>query len=479
MSETVLISGLGKTGEASAKFFEERNCRVIKFDDKRSDCLNDIEKIPFSEISFIVQSSGISKEHPVYKKAQELRVSVYSDIDIFAKAVKNSQIIGITGTNGKSTTTALTHHILSSKIDSVFMGGNIGVPVLELPIKENSIYVLELSSYQLELSHYFDFTVAALTNITEDHLDRHKTIEEYAKAKAKIFEGARYSVVCCDDSFSRNICDILEKTHDICEIFLENNQILKENLRKNTTLPGDHNLQNVAIAMEIARWFGMSEYEIAQGVQSFKGLEHRIEYVANIDGVTFINDSKATNAESLTKALCSFSDSQIFLIAGGRAKKDGITPAVKYMKDVKEIFLIGEASERFAAELSGKKIKFSENLEKATKDAFAAAKNTRFLLKPISSSKVEGAYEAQNRSVDIHEGNWGKSVIPPKPHEDSSIESTNKFAEEIELRKKSTAKTGKNAIVLLSPACASFDQFENFEVRGREFKRFVRSCLHG
>jgi UDP-N-acetylmuramoylalanine--D-glutamate ligase len=217
------------------------------------------------------------------------------------------------------------------------------------------------------------------------------------------------------------ICDALENnweerwegSHELREIFLKNNPILLEALRKMTTLPGDHNLQNVAIAVEIARWMGMSENEIATAVRSFKGLPHRLEYVAEEDGVVFINDSKATSAEPLIMALQSFPGASIFLIAGGMAKSDGIASAIPYMGNVEEVFLIGEASERFTRELSGKKVSCFGGLVEATEAAFLAAKRG----------------EARQR------------------------------------------------IVLLSPACASFDQFANFEERGDLFKKTVAGLL--
>jgi UDP-N-acetylmuramoylalanine--D-glutamate ligase len=415
MAETILILGIGKTGEACSRFFEERGSNVIKFDDARPDCIHEISENRLREVSFVVQSPGISSNHPVSIMASQLDIPIFSDIDVLTKATQGSQIVGITGTNGKSTTTALTHHILSSKFDSVFIGGNIGTPALTLPIMSNSIYVIELSSYQLELSHELNLDVAALTNITEDHLERHKTMDEYANVKAKIFHGAKYCISCCDDDFSKKICDTLENDANskLCEIFFDNNPIMKRELRSYTDLPGDHNLQNVAIAIEICRWFGMSEYEIANAARTFKGLAHRLEFVNKIDEITFINDSKATNADSLIKALLSFQGSQIFLIAGGRPKKDGIAPAVKYMNDVSETFLIGEARERFAAELAqyNGKVSNSANLEEAVKKAFQSAKRSEI--------------------------------------------------------------AGKPQIILLSPACASFDQFENFEARGNEFKRLV------
>lgn len=463
MVETVLIVGMGKTGTAAAQFFEARGCQVLCFDEKKSqtccceeyplsqkelragdterkrravlnvplkmstgsttpqtfcerECLHRVEDVPFQDLSFIVQSPGVAPTHNIYKKAEAAGVFVFSDLDVFVRAVQGAQIIGITGTNGKSTTTALTHHILQSRFENVFIGGNIGVPALQLPIINHAIYVLELSSYQLELSHKLNLSIAALTNIAEDHLDRHKDMENYAKTKEKIFDGASFAVVCCDDVYSRQICDTLEGTHELREIFLKNNPILAEQLRGMTTLPGDHNLQNVAIAVEIARWMGMSENEIIAAVQSFKGLAHRLEYVAEIDGVLFINDSKATSSEPLIMALQSFPDACIFLIVGGLAKRDGIAPAVPYMRNVEEIFLIGAASQRFAEELVGQNFRHAYTVPEATKAAFLAAK--------------------------------------------------------------AAGNLAKRKIVLLSPAGASFDQFKNFEERGEVFKKSVKELQH-
>ena len=410
MSETILILGMGKTGRATAEFFQLRSCKVIKYDDNFDDFKMDIDEINFDEISFIVQSPGFPNDHSICKKANDLGITIFSDIDVFMRAVSGSKLIGVTGTNGKSTTTALIFHILKSRFDEVIIGGNIGTPVLSLPIKNNAIYVLELSSYQLEISKKLDLDVAVLTNISEDHLDHHGNMENYINAKKKIFDGAKYSISSCDDEYSKSICDELESTHDIKEIFLDNNDLLKSELRKITNLPGDHNLQNVAIAVEASRWFGLSEFEINAAISSFNGLEHRIEEFAKIDGVSFINDSKATNAESLIKAILSFPDAEIFLILGGKAKRDGLIPALPYLNNVKQFYLIGDASERFANELKKDNVNFSDTLENATKKAFIGAK---------------------------------------------SLNSKNK------------------KIVMLSPACASFDQFKNFEDRGNKFKEIV------
>ncbi|MDR0625051.1 MAG: UDP-N-acetylmuramoyl-L-alanine--D-glutamate ligase [Holosporales bacterium] len=451
----ILILGYGKTGQAAADFFNRRRAEslqegefaglsengvvpeVIIFDDNLCPTEADLNKV-----SFIVQSPGFPPNHPILQKARQLGIEVYSDLDVFVRAVKGSQIVGITGTNGKTTSTALTHHILSSHLPAVFMGGNIGVPALALPIHSNAIYVLEISSYQLEISHPLNLSVAALTNITTDHLARHETMEEYARVKGKIFDGADYCVVCGDDPFSLGICDQLEGTGDVTEIFLENNPVLKEQLRKMTSLPGDHNLQNVAVSVNIARYFRLSEGEIAASVRGFAGVEHRLEFVAEVEGVTFINDSKATNAEALIKALASFTNNppsprkncgqethqlphelagtgKIFLIAGGRDKSDGIAPAVPHMQNVEAIFLIGEAQERFESEVApwreGK--------------AHSSGRRAVCELCPDLKDAVERAFEA--------------------------------------------ARGYTRPIVLLSPACASFDQFNNFEERGKAFKDAV------
>jgi UDP-N-acetylmuramoylalanine--D-glutamate ligase len=500
----VLILGNGKTGQATANFFRTRNTEVLVFDDHASPpCISDVDAIDFGKIDFIVQSPGFPPTHSILQKAKQFGIErhvphnefceggevtdqrqwlqtvdkspenllgqtpnqlllatpdqqsfcdfVYSDVDVFAMAARGAKIVGITGTNGKSTTTALTYHILRSKFPLVFMGGNIGVPVLDLPIHSNAIYVLEISSYQLELSHQLNLEVAALTNISQDHLERHKTIEEYVRCKRKIFDGAKHCVICGDNPFSRSICDDLY-ARDVSEIFLENNPVLNKQLRQMTTLPGDHNLQNVAVALNIAKKFGVSESEIAESVLDFGGIEHRLETVKTVGNVVFVNDSKATNADSLIKALCSFPDSRIFLIAGGRAKSDGIAPAVRYMKNVEAVFLVGEAQGRFAEELKPWKeerenagmaaiCECAGGIEQATLLAFEAAKVAEAKTGAGMRSAAAGAYSVAE-------------IATPEPQAGVSVSRC-------------------QSIVLLSPACASFDQFRNFEERGDLFKETV------
>lgn len=422
----VLIVGMGKTGQAARKFLENRKIEAVCFDDQRAGDIHDVKLIPWKEIDYMIQSPGIALDHEVCKAAQHQHIPILSDVDVFNHAVPQAVRIGITGTNGKSTTTALIYHILKQHFPRVVLGGNIGNPVLDLPIYPNGIYVLELSSYQLSLSHSLNLDVAVWTNLTEDHLERHKTLENYIAAKKRIFDAAKLAIIGVDDADSAQVFAGVKSvilaysvsTHHQADCYLsEHKDVIWRGTRtiqlaNHPFLFGDHNFQNMLLAYGVGKTFGIADIELEKSIKNFQGLPHRIEIVTESQGITFVNDSKATNAESTIKALNAFKGRPIYLIAGGKAKHDGIAPVIPYMDDVQEIFLIGDASERFAKELDGKKIyHHCHVLERALRAAFDAAKQK-------------------------------KSFSP---------------------------------VVLLSPVCASFDQFKSFEERGDVFKQYVRA----
>ncbi|MDR1207726.1 MAG: UDP-N-acetylmuramoyl-L-alanine--D-glutamate ligase [Holosporales bacterium] len=494
----VLVLGIGKSGQATCDYFMSRNVCVLKFDDKlrSSDIINDIRNIDFRKALFVVQSPGVPFDHPVALTAKSYGLEVFSDIDIFMKAVREHirlsyetqdyctpspllskgldpvcfkwdthnhsaarpLVIGVTGTNGKSTTVSLIGQLLKYRYKNVFIGGNIGIPALNLlyagqfsNLNANItcddsfsdgdllctpfIYVLELSSYQLELSGPLDLDFAVLTNISPDHIDRHGSFEKYVNAKKKIFEHNNCDVFLCLEgalsetirsecmSQKRTVTTISERVGvdvfvDSCGTCHLKNELCID-LASNSKLLGRHNWMNMAIACAIG--VHLEIRPSANMIASLKGLPHRIEFLGNLNNVIFVNDSKATNADSTIKALDCFPSSEIFLIAGGKAKFEGIAPVIPHMKNVKEVFLIGDATDRFESELGDVKHRACGNLANALNQAFIA-------------TTLDTSDDMQ--LVD-----------------------------------------DKQKVILLSPACASFDQFKNYEERGDTFRLLVRDLL--
>jgi UDP-N-acetylmuramoylalanine--D-glutamate ligase len=343
-------------------------------------------------------------------------------------------IAGITGTNGKSTTTALAGHLLRSAGHAAQVGGNIGFPVLDLlPNTPEDIYVLELSSYQLELTERLRCTVAVLLNLSPDHLDRHGGMAGYVRAKRRIFHNQHasdWAVLGVDDDHGRELLAELRRDrgrrllpvavgHEVeGGIFvidgrlydaIEGAPVEVADLRPVPTLQGAHNWQNAAAAYAVARTLGSAPEAAAAGLASFPGLPHRMEPVATIDGVRFVNDSKATNPDAAARALASFEE--IYWIAGGRPKEGGLEPVLPWLSRVRHTFLIGEAAGDFARVLR--------------------AEEVRLTLAGDLATAVRQAAEAARREAR------------------------------------------DEPVVLLSPACASFDQFTDFEHRGDVFKRLV------
>jgi UDP-N-acetylmuramoylalanine--D-glutamate ligase len=365
--------------------------------------------------------------------ARAASLPIVGDIELLGRARPQARYVGITGTNGKSTTTALIGHILGEAGERVEIGGNLGPPALGLaPLGADGIYVLELSSFQLELVSSLAFDIAVLLNITPDHLDRHGDMDGYIAAKKRIFAGqsaASTAIVGVDDAICRDLAESLR--HDgkarIVPISvnepvaggvyvvdgwlvdaLDSAPVRIFNLAEAPRLPGSHNAQNVAAAYAVARRAGLSAGAAIAGIRTFPGLAHRQELVDTIDGVRYINDSKATNADATEKALACYE--AIYWIAGGLPKAGGITSLAPYFPRLRHAFLIGNATEEFAATLDGK-VSYSRCGDLA--NAVAAASDR---------ARSEG--------------------VP-------------------------------GAVVLLSPACASYDQFPNFEVRGDNFRELV------
>lgn len=435
-----LIVGLARSGLSSLGWLLKKGFVVYVYDEDVNKVNQAVELggIAWSEsvgvrgLTALIQSPGIPLTHPLSISAQEHNVPVMGDIDLFCQAHSVAKIVGITGTNGKSTTTMLIGHILAESGVPVAIGGNVGVPVLSLPeLPVNGVYVLELSSYQLDMSQTLSLTAAAWMNITPDHLERHGTLEDYVYAKTKIFasEGQPpLSAISLDDPYSKEVYDRMEAAHPgfftpVSVIHpLANGVFVFDGILFDATgserkhigdltqlerLKGVHNYQNIAIAYVICKDLGLGPAEIMAAVKTFPGLAHRQEYVRTLDHVMFVNDSKGTNADATSHALSAYDD--IYWIVGGVAKSDGIDPLVPLFSRVKKAYLIGGSSEQFAKTLKGHvAYELCGDMETAVKKAYADAK-----------------LEAQGT-------------------------------------------------VLLSPACASFDQFRDFEHRGDVFKEIVR-----
>jgi UDP-N-acetylmuramoylalanine--D-glutamate ligase len=444
----VAVFGLGLSGVAASHALAAGGARVLAWDDTQEArdkaaaqgvVLHDLADADWSRIAALVLAPGIALTHPEphwsAKKAQEAGVEVIGDTELFfrerTRQGSGAKVVVITGTNGKSTTTALTAHLLQVGGLPVALGGNIGRAVLDLPpFTAGPIYVLELSTFQIDLTPSLAPDAAALINITPDHLDRHGTIENYAAIKARVFDGLPpdgTAVIGVDDDYSRAIADSLHGPYAVKRIAVghpvETGVWAKDGMLTEVengvergrvgldgigSLRGAHNWQNAAVAYALARSQGLDASTIAKGLGTFAGLAHRMEQVARLGSVLFVNDSKATNADAAAKALASFTD--IYWIVGGRPKAGGLDGLEPFFPKIARAYLIGEAEDTFAAQL-GTEVDHVQcgTLDRAIEAAAADARRSR----------------------------------------------------------------GAEPVVLLSPACASYDQFANFEARGKSFRDLV------
>jgi len=363
----------------------------------------------------VVVSPGVPlNRHPIAAHARAAHVPVIGDIELFAEAAAElpaHRIVGITGTNGKSTVTALVTHMLESAGVPALMGGNIGLPILARdPLPEGGVYVLELSSYQIDLAHSLACDVAVLTNLTPDHLDRYDGFAGYAASKARLFalqHRDQVAIVATDDDPSKAIAGrINHRLHRVSA-----KDIDPVDQARWPALQGPHNAQNAVCAIAVCRVLGLGDEAIERGLATYRSLPHRMEWIGEARGVGWYNDSKATNAASAAPALAAFPpapDQRLHWIAGGQAKGDGLAACRPWFGHVKRAYLIGEAMEGIADEI-GDAIPVDMAGDLATAVAHAAA-----------------------------------AAVP-------------------------------GDIVLLSPACASFDQFSDYEARGDSFRDIVRA----
>jgi UDP-N-acetylmuramoylalanine--D-glutamate ligase len=441
-NKRVLVVGLGRSGVAAAFFLQEHGAKVTVSDTKSEAQLqHEVAQLldrgisieagrhgerTFRDQDLIVVSPGVPPDQPQLQHARTLGIPVIGEVELAFRFVQG-KVLAITGSNGKTTTTTLVGEILSKAGKKTLVGGNIGTPVISLAGKSSreSMVVLEVSSFQLETIEQFCPWIAAILNITPDHLDRHHTFEAYVAAKARIFENqtsADFGVLNADDpacvALKKKVKSSLywfsRKQPVEQGAFLKGEQIIfrqngKEQpvlSRSDISLKGLHNLENVLAAVTMTMLAGCDPQQVRQAVSEFHAVEHRLELVSSVNGVTFYNDSKATNVDATIKALESF-PGNIHIILGGKDKGSDYTVLVPLLRErVKAAYLIGAAAEKIRSQIQGSTTLVSAGtLERAVHQAFEAAK--------------------------------------------------------------------PGDIVLLAPACASFDQFENYEQRGRIFKELV------
>lgn len=460
-SQKVGILGLGKTGQASAIALLMNQALIVVWDDdqskrtewlinisKRFDQLTAINSLidPYNYpskwqlITSLILSPGIDlTSHFLYKFVNTYKIRVISDIEVLYEHYPFVNYIGITGTNGKSTTTCLINHLLTNSHKLTAMGGNIGVPVLELTaLDRDNYYIIELSSYQLTLLKQVKINIAILLNISPDHLEYHQTLANYIEAKKKIFNHQtplEIAIINIDNEFTKMIFDQLalsDHSPNLIPISTKIilaygvsiiNKILYLNIKEQlvidlnnlTTLMGDHNDQNIAASIAAAISCGINIKEITQSLASFQPLAHRQQLVAIINNINYINDSKATNADSTGFALKTYDN--IYWILGGLPKTDGIDSLTIFFNKIKHAFIIGKATDQFA-------------------ELF---------------DKYQVAY---TKCYDL----------------ESAVKLANKLAK-LDL-------TFNNISILFSPACASFDQYSNFMIRGEHFCSLVRELNH-
>lgn len=444
---TVAVFGLARSGAAAVRALTKSGAKVVAWDDnenRRNEnagagvLLTNLSECHFDNIDALVLSPGVPfthpEPHPVVRKAQAAGVPVIGDVELFATAGTIASLVAITGTNGKSTTTALIGHLLGTSGRSVSVGGNIGRPVLDFePLGATGTYVVELSSYQIDLAPSLVCDVAVLINISSDHLDRHGDMAGYVAVKRRIFNGqsgGQTAIVGVDDEYCRATYRWLKDQGRQNVIPVAVGRVLDDGVSVEDgilydridgdreticldgikTLRGGHNWQNVAAAYGAARSVGLTRDEIAGALPSFPGLAHRMESLGEIAGAEYINDSKATNADAAARALAAFDE--IYWIAGGRPKAGGYGAIEPFLPHVRVAYLIGEA---------------------ALEMAVAFAPHTTV----VRSETLDRALAAASRDA------------------------------------RNAAADGRCPVVLLSPACASFDQFRDFEARGDAFRDLV------
>jgi UDP-N-acetylmuramoylalanine--D-glutamate ligase len=443
---TVAVLGLARSGLVAAQALEAAGARVVAWDDGETGraagaaaglTLADLATAEPLDWAALVMSPGIPLTHPVphpaATRAVAAGIEVIGDVELLGRAGTGARFTGITGTNGKSTTTALIGHIMAEAGLPSAVGGNLGIPVLSLPaLGADGHYVVEMSSFQLDLVRELRFATAILLNVTPDHLDRHGDMAGYIAAKRRIFRNQQagdVAVVGIDDAHTRDLAaELAQGPARLVRISAEgpvaggvyavDGKLIDDldgaeaevmDLGPVPTLPGRHNWQNAAAAYAACRMVGLAPARIAGAIATYPGLPHRQELVASLPGIRFVNDSKATNADAAAKALGCYE--RIYWIAGGLPKAGGISSLEGFFPRIAGAFLIGQATDEFARTL-GSRVPVTRSGELATAIADATA-----------AARRDGA---------------------------------------------------QDAVVLLSPACASYDQFTSYEARGDAFRTLAR-----
>lgn len=455
-NQQLAVFGLSASGLAAARALRDGGAEVLAWDDDPSKrdaaaaegiAVADPAALDWRAFGGLVLSPGVPlthpAPHPVVDLARSAACPIIGDIELLAEACPQATFVGVTGTNGKSTTTSLVGHVLAATGRKIAVGGNLGPPALGLErLDADGVYVLELSSYQLDLTAEARFDVAVFLNLTPDHLDRHGDMAGYFAAKRRIFRDretasarpAQVAVVGVDDEYGVRLAHEMAGRRGWRTIPVSSARRLDRGvyaldgdlfdaleasvakpacrLADIPALPGQHNWQNAAAAWAAARALGVGRRSIASALASFPGLAHRQELVGTINGIRYVNDSKATNAEATARAVGSYDN--VYLIAGGLPKETGLDALRPHTGRLRHVFLIGDAAARFESELDGR------------------ASATR-------SGTLEAALRAAHRLAQSER-------VP-------------------------------GAVVLLSPACASFDQWRDFEARGDAFRQKVRLLL--
>ncbi|CAM1644913.1 UDP-N-acetylmuramoyl-L-alanine--D-glutamate ligase [Bartonella apis] len=454
-NKKVALFGLGGSGVATAKSLLAGGAEVLAWDDKMETVektrgqnipVSDLHNVDWSKISALVLAPGVPLTNPephwTVKLAKAAGVEIIGDIELFIRernaylkhhklSDEDMPFIAITGTNGKSTTTALINHLLNESGKLSEMGGNIGTAILSLEaFEKNRFYVIECSSFQIDLTPSINPTIGILLNISPDHIDRHGTFAHYSEIKKRLVNGAKTSLVAVDDGNSTKIYEKLLRDHH--NVFpVSKDKVLKSgyyavkdelfsvengkpearlSLSGISSLRGSHNAQNALMALATLDILKIKPVELQRIFASYVGLPHRMQQVRKIGNALYVDDSKATNAEASAPALATFD--HIYWIIGGLAKEGGITALKDYFPKIRKAYLIGDAAEDFARTINGAfPISMSGTLEKAVQEA----------------------------------------------HQDAGADKAEEVA------------------VLLSPACASYDQFKNYGARGDAFKAFVKA----
>ena len=444
--QNVAVFGLGESGRVSALALAAGGASVAAWDDNEDAvaaaraagiAIVDLHVADWKRFAALVLTPGVPLTHPVphwtVTSARAAGIAVIGDIELFCRERRrhcpDAPFVAVTGTNGKSTTTALIAHLIAAAGLDVALGGNIGRAILSLePPSRGRFHVIECSSFQIDLAPSLDPSIGVLLNVTPDHLDRHGTFEAYVAIKERLVADSATAVIAVDDKPSQAIADRIARTgkrvirvsarRPLADgVYAAGSEIVAvgdgasvrvANLAGIGALRGAHNAQNAAAAVAVARACGLDPATIVRGLQSFPGLAHRMEEVGRRGRVLFVNDSKATNADAAAKALASFAP--IYWIAGGRPKEGGIGTLTDFLPRIAKAYLIGEAAEDFAKTLGTR-------VPHEMSGTLAAA---------VAAAAADAAQDPA-----------------PEP------------------------------VVLLSPACASYDQFKNFEMRGEAFRALV------